>query len=107
MIADANEQISQWKNVQNYFASNGLRRSGSISPIVSNAQQAQGDDAIHEDYEHLHRSSSVYSRMSGYSDQFFDAEDIVLSGGEDEDEVIEAGSSIDDESSDEDSGKLS
>ncbi|CAO0800572.1 unnamed protein product [Mucor circinelloides] len=107
MIADANEQISQWKNVQNYFASNGLRRSGSISPIVSNSQQAQGDDTIHEDYEHLHRSSSVYSRMSGYSDQFFDAEDIVLSGGEDEDEVIEAGSSIDDESSDEDSEQSS
>jgi len=44
--------------------------------------------------------------MSGYSDQFFDAEDIVLSGGEDEDDAIEAGSSIDDESSDEDSGRL-
>ncbi|GAN11187.1 oxysterol-binding protein-related protein 3 isoform X4 [Mucor ambiguus] len=103
MVADANEQISQWKNVQNYFASSGLRRSGSISPIISNAQQTPGDDTIHEDYEHLHRSSSVYSRMSGYSDQFFDAEDIVLSGGEDEDDIIEAGSSIDDESSDEDS----
>lgn len=107
MVTDANEQISQWKNVQNYFASSNLRRSGSISPIISNAQQTQVDDTIHEDYEHLHRSSSVYSRMSGYSDQFFDAEDIVLSGGEDEDDVIEAGSSIDDESSDEDSGKSS
>ncbi|KAK4520906.1 uncharacterized protein ATC70_006789 [Mucor velutinosus] len=107
MVADANEQISQWKNVQNYFASSGLRRSGSISPIISSAQQTQGDDTIHEDYEHLHRSSSVYSRMSGYSDQFFDAEDIVLSGGEDEDDAIEAGSSIDDESSDEDSEQSS
>ncbi|KAG2190375.1 hypothetical protein INT46_002356 [Mucor plumbeus] len=102
MLADANEQISQWKNVQNYFASNGIRRSGSISPIINNAQQTQGDDTIPEDYEHIHRSSSIYSRMSGYSDQFFDAEDIVLSGGDDEDDVIEAGSSIDDESSDED-----
>ncbi|KAI8643915.1 Oxysterol-binding protein-domain-containing protein [Parasitella parasitica] len=105
MVADANEQISQWKNVQNYFTSYGFRRSGSNSPIISCTQQAQDDDTIPEGYEHLHRSSSVCSQMS--SDQFFDAEDIVLSGGEEDDDAIEAGSSIDDESSDEDSERSS
>jgi hypothetical protein len=83
MVTDAKEQISQWKNVQTYYQTLSHRRSGSISPIAP--MQAGGDDTIHEDYEVLHRTSSIYS---GYSDQFFDAQDIELSGGEEEEDDL-------------------
>lgn len=101
VLAGIQEQISQWQNVQNCFGSS--RRSGSISPIVSQ----QPDGTIPEHYPTaLGRSASIYSRNSGYSDQFFDAEDINLSGGEEED--IDQNSTIDDaESSDEEAGKNS
>ncbi|RCH86250.1 hypothetical protein CU098_000895, partial [Rhizopus stolonifer] len=98
---DTQEQVLHWKNLQNHFAVN-YRRSGSMSPIVQPA-----DDSIPEDHEAINRTSSIYSRMSSYSDQFFDAEDIVLSGGEEDEEeydVVDQGSTIDGgDSSDEDS----
>lgn len=94
MATDAKEQISQWKNVQLYYQALNHHRSGSISPIVP---MQTGDNTIHENCEALHRTSSIYSRMSTYSDQFFDAEDIVLSGGEEEDDDL-----INDDDSDED-----
>jgi hypothetical protein len=81
-------QISQWQNVQNCLGSH--RRSGSVSPIINNAQQTATEGTIPEynDEEGLHRTSSIYSYVSDYSaDQFYDApEDIDLSGGEEEEE---------------------
>lgn len=101
VLAGIQEQISQWQNVQNCFSSS--RRSGSISPIIS--QQPDGTIPEYYSTSNLGRSSSVYSRNSGFSDQFFDAEDIDLSGGEEED--IDQNSTIDDgESSDDDAGKV-
>lgn len=102
VLSGVQDQISQWQNVQNCLNSTH-RRSGSISPIISH----QPDNLIPEHYDTLHRTSSVYSHVSGFSDQFFDAEDIHLSGGEEEEEEGDHNSSIDDdddESSDEESG---
>ena len=91
-MAGIQEQVSLWQNVQNCYLTSS-RRSGSISPIISQQQ-----DGIPEHYEApLGRTSSVYSRNSGYSDQFFDAEDIDLSGGEEEDISIDDAESSDDE----------
>ncbi|GAA5807757.1 hypothetical protein MFLAVUS_001134 [Mucor flavus] len=101
VLSGVQDQISQWQNVQNCLNSSH-RRSGSISPIISH----QPDNLIPEHYDTLHRTSSVYSHVSGFSDQFFDAEDIHLSGGEEEEEEGDHNSSIDDdddESSDEES----
>ena len=96
VLAGMQEQTSQWQNVQNCFNSN--RRSGSVSPIGS-----QQPDGTIPEYSTIGRSSSVYSRSSNYSDQFFDAEDIDLSGGE---EDVDQNSSIDDaESTDDEAGK--
>ncbi|KAI8328608.1 Oxysterol-binding protein-domain-containing protein [Choanephora cucurbitarum] len=100
LVVSTQEQSMRWKNIQSQFAVS-YRRSGSMSPIVQ-----PSDNAIPEDHESINRSSSVYSRLSAYSDQFFDAEDIVLSDGEEEEgeecDVVDQGSTIDD-SSDEDS----
>ncbi|KAI9475891.1 MAG: Oxysterol-binding protein-domain-containing protein [Benjaminiella poitrasii] len=115
MITGAKDQVSQWRNVQSYFNTLSHRRSGSLSPniIASDANQqaaavasAQGDDMIPEDNSELtfHRPESDYS--SRYSEQFFDAEDILLSGEEDDDDeadIVDQTSSMtcDDDSSDE------
>lgn len=105
VLSGVQDQISQWQNVQNCLNSSH-RRSGSISPIISH----QPDNLIPEHYDTIHRTSSVYSHVSGFSDQFFDAEDIHLSDGEEEEEGEEGdhNSSIDDddESTDEESGNL-
>lgn len=101
VLAGIQEQISQWQNVQNCFGSS--RRSGSISPIVS--QQPDGTIPEYYPTTNLGRSSSIYSRNSGYSDQFFDAEDIDLSGGEEED--IDQNSTIDDGESSDDEAESS
>lgn len=101
ILSGMQEQISQWQNVQNCL--NSQRRSGSNSPVVF---QQQGDSI--PEHDPVHRTSSIYSYVSGYSDQFFDAEDINLSGGEEffEDDDNDRDSSIDDEeSTDEESGK--
>lgn len=97
LVSGSKEQQMQWRNVQNYFnQSFSHRRSGSISPI-----QGNDEDAILEDLEVVNRSSSAYSRLSAYSDQFFDAEDIVLSGDEEED-AMDHSSLIDNEDSSDD-----
>ncbi|KAI8983596.1 Oxysterol-binding protein-domain-containing protein [Pilobolus umbonatus] len=95
MISGLDDQLHQWQNIQNAISSK--RRSGSNSPKLASAQET----ALMEQSEHPPRTSSVYSELSGYSETFFDAEDIVLSAAEDEDEED---SHIDDEenSSDED-----
>lgn len=102
VLSGVQAQISQWQNVQNCL--NSQRRSGSISPVIFQQQ----DGSIPE-YDPVHRTSSICSHVSGYSDQFFDAEDIHLSGGEedDEDDEIDRDSSIDDqESTDEEAGNF-
>ncbi|KAI8373304.1 Oxysterol-binding protein-domain-containing protein [Blakeslea trispora] len=101
LMTSTQEQSARWKSIQSQFAIS-YRRSGSMSPIVQ-----PSDGSIPEDHEAINRTSSIYSHMSGYSEQFFDAEDIVLSDGEEEEEeVMDQGSTIDD-SSDEDSTSLS
>lgn len=102
VLSGVQEQISQWQNVQNCL--NSPRRSGSNSPV-----SFQQQDGTIPEYEPVHRASSVYSHVSGYSDQFFDAEDIHISGGEEdfEDDDNDRDSSIDDEeSSDGESGNF-
>lgn len=102
VLSGVQDQISQWQNVQNCFNIQ-QRRSGSASPIIS----LQPDNLIPEHYDTVHRTTSVYSHLSGYSDQFYDAEDINLSDGEEEEEEVDHNSSIDDEeSSDEESGNI-
>lgn len=99
--ADAKEQQTQWRNLQHYFLSLTHRRSGSLSPMV---QVDTDPDVIHEHFETPNRTSSVYSRLSAFSDQFYDAEDIVLSG--DEEDSNDHNLIIDDDSSSsEESGK--
>ncbi|CEI98073.1 hypothetical protein RMCBS344292_12190 [Rhizopus microsporus] len=96
-ISSVQEQEIQWRNVQNCFFKN--RRSGSVSPVVGSSTP-QKSTILEHDEPSLHRCSSIYSQVSGYSEQFFDAEDIELS--EDEDEFIaDHTSSIDDGASSE------
>ncbi|CEG66645.1 hypothetical protein RMATCC62417_03186 [Rhizopus microsporus] len=96
-VSSVQEQEIQWRNVQNCFFKN--RRSGSVSPVVGSSTP-QKSTILEHDEPSLHRCSSVYSQVSGYSEQFFDAEDIELS--EDEDEfIVDHTSSIDDGASSE------
>lgn len=96
-ISSVQEQEIQWRNVQNCFFKN--RRSGSVSPVVGSSTP-QKSTILEHDEPSLHRCASVYSQVSGYSEQFFDAEDIELS--EDEDEfIVDHTSSIDDGASSE------
>jgi Rps23 Pro-64 3,4-dihydroxylase Tpa1-like proline 4-hydroxylase len=91
ILASAQEQAVQWLNVQNCLLKN--RRSGSVSPVVTSSTPQEG--TIMEQDEHtLQRSPSFYSQISGYSEQFFDAEDIELSEDED-DFILDHTSSID------------
>ncbi|KAI7905818.1 Oxysterol-binding protein-domain-containing protein [Cokeromyces recurvatus] len=104
IITGAKEQVLQWRNIQSYFNMLNHRRSGPISPNINNndnnQQTSLGDNIIHEDHTEtdLQYPGSDYS--SRYSEQFFDAEDIVLSGEEDdEEEEREEDNSIDQTSS--------
>lgn len=99
--ADSKEQQTQWRNLQHYFLSLSHRRSGSLSPMPG---QEVEPSVIHEDPETPHRTSSLYSKLSAFSDQFFDAEDIVLSG--DEEDMYDHNLIIDDGSSSEESGRF-
>lgn len=99
VISGAQEQAVQWLNAQNCLLKN--RGSGSVSPVPT-----QEDAILEGDEQSLHRSPSFYSQTSGYSDQFFDAQDIDLSEDED-DFIVDQTSSIDydNASSEEDTGK--
>jgi hypothetical protein len=93
LLSNTDDQLFQWQSVQAYL-SNHRRSGGTASPISPHITD------IEEQEPQKYRTVSVHSRMSGYSDQFFDAEDIVLSDEEDHENII-----INNESSDEESGE--
>ncbi|KAI8991539.1 Oxysterol-binding protein-domain-containing protein [Mycotypha africana] len=70
------EQLSQWKNVQNYYTQHrSLSSSGSRTPILDSRE----DDLLYE-RSAMNRSSSLYSS----DQQYYDAEDIILSDMDEE-----------------------
>jgi hypothetical protein len=87
LLSNADEQLAQWHSIHACMNS---------SPNMSPCQKLTVPS------ESIHRTLSVSSRRSGYSDKFFDAEDIELSDGEEEEDgiIIDNNDSSDDESGD-------
>ncbi|KAI9249306.1 Oxysterol-binding protein-domain-containing protein [Sporodiniella umbellata] len=86
VISGAQEQAVQWLNAQNCLLKS--RGSGSVTPVPT-----QESAILERDEHNLHRAASFYSQASGYSEQFYDAQDIDISEDED-DSIVDQTSSI-------------